>query len=242
MREDTTGRTKIRILLADDHKLVREGVKAILAQAKGDVALVGEAASGKEVMDWLEKLETDVVLIDICMPEPDGIEATRQIRQRFPWVKVLVLSMMEDERLILKATEAGANGYVLKTAGFRELLYAISTVYEGEEYFCSDIARNLLRKMQAALHAESLTEKEKPGPGNRSVDSPGAGTNTGVAISAREREVLRLIAQGYTNAEIGEKLYTSRRTIESHRKNLLEKTGTTNTATLILYAVSHNLL
>lgn len=228
-----------RIIIADDHRLIREALKAMLLQPDSDIALAGEAASGEEVITLLEKLEADVVLMDYDMPGVNGIEAAGQVRERFPQVKVLMLSMMDNEMFIKGAVGAGAQGYVLKSSGHQELLHAIRVVAEGEEYFSTDIARMLLRKLPEA----PTGQPPGPAPETGNGGAPAAAAQSVPAnISPRELEVLRLIAQGYTNTQIGELLFNSRRTIETHRQNLLAKTGTSNTATLIVYAATHGLI
>jgi DNA-binding NarL/FixJ family response regulator len=224
----------IRIIIADDHKLVREAIKALLAEGASNIEIAGEATSGHEAIGLLEKGEADLVLMDIDMPGMNGIEATGLIKERFPGVKVLMLTMMDNEQYLADALRVGATGYVLKSAGHKELLHAIDTVAGGEEYFSADVVKMLLRKPQSTP-AEAMNA-----PGSFG----GHATNQSLpaAISPRELEVLRLIAQGYTNAQIAEMLFNSRRTIETHRQNLLEKTGANNTATLVLYAASHGLL
>jgi DNA-binding NarL/FixJ family response regulator len=224
------------VIIADDHKLVREGLKSMLLRPDSGIVLAGEAASGTEVLSLLEKRVADMVLMDYDMPGLNGIEATHQAKVRFPEVKVLMLSMMDNEKLVMEAIGAGARGYVLKTASCNELLRAIRTVAEGEEYFSTDIARMLLKKLQAA-------PAEAPMAGNGRAFSGGAAAQAVPAnLSPRELEVLHLVAKGYTNHQIGEMLFTSRRTVETHRQNLLEKTGTNNTATLILFAVTQGLV
>ena len=223
----------ITVILADDHTLVRDGLRSILGQAPGEIAVAGEAASGGEVLDLLEKGGADLVLMDVNMPGMNGIDASRQVRERFPEVKVLMLSMMDNEAFIAEALRAGAQGYLLKNCGHQELLRAIRTVAAGEEYFGSDITRMLLRKLQEASPGSAISPVAATGAATQAVTT---------AISPRELEVLRLIAKGHTNHQISELLFTSRRTVETHRQNLLVKTGTNNTATLILYAASHGLL
>jgi DNA-binding NarL/FixJ family response regulator len=232
------------VLIADDHKLIREGLKSMLLHPEGDIKLAGEAASGAEVLSLLEKEAADVVLMDYDMPGLNGIEITRLVRERFPQVKVLMLTMMDNEKFILESIGAGAQGYVLKTASGKELLHAIHAVAAGEEYFSTDITRMLLRKMQESPQpAHTVSSAREPMTANGGASSAGAAAQTApAAISPRELEVLRLIAQGHTNHQIAELLFNSRRTIETHRQNLLEKTGANNTATLVLYAASHGLL
>jgi DNA-binding NarL/FixJ family response regulator len=224
----------IRIIIADDHKLVRESIKALLAEAADNIEIAGEATGGREAIGLLEKGEVDLVLMDVDMPGMNGIEATEIIKERFPGVKVLMLTMMDNEQYLAGALRAGATGYVLKSAGHKELLHAIGTVAGGEEYFSADVVKMLLRKPQSS-----------PPDATNAPDFLGAhapGQSLPAAISPREMEVLRLIAQGYTNTQIAEMLFNSRRTIETHRQKLLEKTGAKNTAMLVLYAVSHGLL
>jgi DNA-binding NarL/FixJ family response regulator len=231
---EINGHTMIRIIIADDHNLVREGIKALLAQRAEGVEITGEASEGRQVIELLEKRPADLVLMDVDMPGMNGIEATGLIKERFPDVKVLMLTMMDNEHYLSDALRAGATGYVLKSAGHQELLHAIDRVAGGEEYFSADVVKMLLRKSQPAPARDAGALAAS---GGQAMPQPPP-----TAISPREVEVLRLIAQGYTNAQIAEMLFNSRRTIETHRQNLLEKTGANNTATLILYAVSHGLL
>ena len=225
----------IRVMLADDHKLIREGMKAILRDAGTDISITGMAASGTELLVLLERQEADVVLMDLDMPQLNGIEATRLVTERFPRVRVLVLSMLENEQYILDALGAGARGYLLKSAGGKEVLFAIRTVAEGGEYFGTDVAKRLLLKLQST---------RPPAPRERSPGQKNGGSapTSGVTITPRELEVLQLIAKGYTTVQIAERLATSKRTVETHRHNLLDKTGSSNTATLLLYAATHRLL
>lgn len=224
----------IQVLLADDHKLVRSGLKSLLSEKTGDMTVVAEASTGLEVLALLETTPADVVLMDIYMPEMNGIEATRQIRESFPQVKVLMLTMADTPQWVSESLEAGAQGYLLKSTGYKELLLAIRTVYEGEEYFSTDLTKLLLQQVNNSASGAATLRID----GN----SQGIAQPLPAGITPRELDVLRLIAQGYTNQQIGEMLLTSKRTVESHRQNLLEKTGAGNTATLVLYAAHHSLL
>ncbi len=230
----------VKVIIVDDHKLVREGLKSMFLQSDGEVSIVGEAASGAQALELLENQEADMVLMDFDMYGMNGVEATRQVRERFPEVKVLMLTMMESDKFITEALQAGAQGYVLKTASYKELLHAVLTLADGEEYFSTDIARMLLRKVQSA--PSGYAPSHGPGTGQDAQSAGAAAQAPPASISPRELEVLRLIGKGYTNSQIGEILFNSRRTIETHRQNLLEKTGANNTATLILYAASNGLL
>jgi len=231
---ETNGGIMISVIIAEDHKLVRQGLKVLLTGEAAGVEIAGEAAGGLEAIELLEKQTADLVLMDIDMPGMNGIAATGIIKERFPTVKVLMLTMMENEQYLVDALRAGAQGYVLKSAGYKELLHAVRTVAGGEEYISTNVAKMLLRN--ARLSSAEATGAPATAMG-QAADRP-----LPAAISPRELEVLRLIVQGHTNARIAELLFNSRRTIETHRQNLLEKTGTNNTATLVLYAVSHGLL
>lgn len=222
----------VRLILADDHKLIRDGVKALLDSAQ--VTVVGEAATGIELVELLRDTPADVVLLDINMPDMDGFEALTAIRAQYPDVKVLVLSMLDHERYVHQMMELGANGYVLKNAGKEELQLAITLVANGTTYISSNVAIDLLRK----------ANNQNPNFALYGFSTDGRGNHNGhhKELSKRELEVLNLISEGYTNAEIAEKLFTSKRTIETHRQNLLEKTQTKNTAALIKYAVLNGLI
>ncbi len=222
----------LKIVLADDHKIIRDGVKALLS-GEPTISVVGEASDGVELIELLSRNnEVNVALVDINMPRMDGFEATAIIKANYPSVKVLVLSIMDHEQYITKMIESGALGYVLKNTGREELIHAVHMVARGNHYICAEISINLLRRLNqapqnnwsAAAAAEASPEKN------------------GGNLSKREMEVLKLIAEGYTNAEIADKLFTSKRTIESHRQNLLEKTHSNNTATLIKYAIHNGLV
>jgi DNA-binding NarL/FixJ family response regulator len=216
----------IKLIIADDHKLIRDGLKAILTDRQEEVQVVGEAASGNELIAMLAHIPAEMVLMDIQMPEMDGLQATQYIKEHFPHIQVLVLSMMEQERYVAEAIKAGALGYILKTTDAEELFHAIQTVARGEQYISTQIAMKLLNNLKA------------PQAGKVSA----AALDPSNAISKREREVLQLIARGYTNQQIADMTFTSKRTVESHRQSLLEKTGSKNTASLIVFASKHHLL
>jgi DNA-binding NarL/FixJ family response regulator len=220
----------IKIILADDHKLIREGLKAMLEESKKDIQVVGEACSGKEVIAMLTGSEAQVVLMDINMPEMDGLEAAGYIKEHFPHIKVLILSMIDQEKFVVESIKAGALGYILKTTGQSELTHAIQTVARGEQYIGTQIAMKLLSN----LHSPQGAPTYEPAYTHSA--------EVGNHISKREMEVLQLIAQGYTNQQMADLLFTSKRTVESHRQSLLEKTNSKNTASLIVYASRHQLL
>ena len=216
----------IRLMLADDHAILRDGLRALLAAEPG-IELVGEASNGAELLILLASTPADVVLVDVNMPVLDGFETTTELQQRFPEVKVLVLSMLDHEHYVLRMLQAGALGYVLKNAAFQEITYAIRTVAAGQRFLCSEIGLNMLYKAAGG------------GPTGSSELAEPAG---GVGLTARELEVLKLIAEGLTNSEVADKLFTSKRTIETHRQNIIGKTGAKNTAALIKLAVRQGLI
>ena len=215
-----------RILLADDHAILRDGIRALLS-ANADFDVVGEASNGAEVLALLETTPADVVLMDVQMPVLDGFATVPELRRRYPAVRVLVLTMLEHENYVARMLEAGASGYVLKNAAISEITYAIRTVAIGNPFLCTEIGLNMLHKAVAQANRAAPHE---------------AGAAVGADLTARELEVLKLIAEGLTNGEIAEKLFTSKRTIETHRQNIIAKTQAKNTAALIKLAVSRGLI
>ena len=215
----------IRILLADDHTILRDGIRALLT-ADGDFDVVGEASNGAEVLDILETEPADVVLMDVQMPVLDGFATMPELRRRFPEVRVLVLTMLDHENYVARMLEAGALGYVLKNAAITEITYAIRTVAAGNPFLCTEIGLSMLYKAVA----------------QSANTAQGEAAASGADLTARELEVLKLIAEGLTNNEILDQLFTSKRTIETHRQNIIAKTQAKNTAALIKLAVSRGLI
>jgi DNA-binding NarL/FixJ family response regulator len=215
-----------RILLADDHTILRDGIRALLS-ADADLDVVGEASNGAEVLAMLETTPADVVLMDVQMPVLDGFATMPELRRRFPEVRVLVLTMLDHENYVARMFDAGALGYVLKTAAISEITHAIRTVAGGNQFLCTEIGLNMLYKAVAQSASVSIDD---------------GGGHAGSELTARELEVLKLIAEGLTNGEISDKLFTSKRTIETHRQNIIAKTQAKNTAALIKLAVSRGLI
>jgi DNA-binding NarL/FixJ family response regulator len=214
----------IRVFLVDDHALVRSGLRAVLAAASG-LEVVGEAAHGQELLDQLPTTPADVVLLDLNMPVLDGVATAARLRAEFPEVAILVLSMMAHERNVVQALEAGAHGYVLKNADTSEIVAALHAVASGRSFLATEIGLAMLHKVASTPAA--------PAAPARAVAE---------ALTARELEVLRCIAEGLTNGEIADKLFTSKRTVETHRQNIIAKTQTKNTAALIKFAAQNGLL
>ncbi|MCB2376443.1 response regulator transcription factor [Hymenobacter sp. BT635] len=213
----------IRIILTDDHAIIRDGIRSLLRE-EPDLEVVGEAGNGEELLAMLPTTPADVVLLDLNMPGMDGFATLDALREQYPQLRVLVLSMLDHERYVAQALDAGALGYTLKNTGRSELIYALNTVAAGQPFLCTAIGIGLLRKFQSPEQAGTEA------------------TRGGSTLSKRELEVLQLIAEGLTNAEIADKLFTSKRTIETHRQNIIEKTQAKNTAALIKFAVSSGLL
>ncbi len=211
-------KSTIQVALADDHKLFRKGMIALLEDVE-DLAVNFEANNGLELLQHLaDGAKPDVILLDISMPEMDGIEALKRIRLDHPAIKVIMLTMNQDDAMILHLMELGANGYLLKESDPDEVEMAIHAVVESGFYFNERVSRALLTKIVKG-------DKFKP-------------TFSGlVQLTEREVETLDLVCRGLTNPEIGAKLFISPRTVEGHRKNIMEKMGVRNTAGMIVYAI-----
>jgi two-component system, NarL family, response regulator NreC len=210
----------IRVLLADDHAMLRSGLRALLS-AEPDMEVVGEAGNGEEAVRLTERLKPDVVVMDISMPVMDGLAATKEIAEKVPGTRVLVLTMHAEEQYLLKVLESGGSGYVLKRSADTELMEAIRTVHRGEAFLYPSATQLLLRAYRRG---------ERPEP-------PAGGK-----LSDREAEVLRLTAEGYSNTEIGGQLYLSPKTVDTYRQRIMEKLGLHHRAELVRYALATGLL
>jgi two-component system response regulator NreC len=210
----------IRILIVDDHGVLRAGLRALLS-AEPDLEVVGEAAAGDQGFSMADELQPDVVLLDISLPDLSGIEITRRLKERLPEVRVLILTFHEDESLLQEAIKAGAAGYIVKRAAESELIDAIRAVWRGDLYVHPIMTRALLKDLAPA---------------------PVSAKTPGEALTPREIEVLRLIAQGYTNRQTAEALNISVRTVESRRGNLVDKLNLHSRVGLVRYAKEHGLI
>ncbi len=212
--------TPIRVLVADDHVVMREGI-CLLLEAEREIKVVGQASDGQEALEKAGELKPDVILMDITMPGMSGIEATRQLRVAFPAMQIVVLTMHEGEEFFFRMLQAGASGYVLKGASPDELLRAIRAVYQRGVYLYPTMAKKLI--------ADYLSRP--PSEQGRYND-----------LTPREREVLTLIAEGLTTREIAEKLVLSANTIQTHRQNIMDKLDLHNKSELIKYAIRKGLI
>ena len=212
---------KIRVLVVDDHTIVRDGICALLALA-GDIEVIGEAANGSEALKIVKELEPDVVLMDITMPVMDGLEATRQIRRKFPRIRVLALTQYDDKEYVFPVIAAGASGFISKVAASSELTSGIRSVYQGDSYLSPSIARLLIEDYQRG--------------GGQAIHEPYE------RLTDREREVLKLIAEGRTTKEVADILVISPRTVEGHKTNLMAKLGIHNRTELVKYALRKGII
>ncbi|HTX35220.1 MAG TPA: response regulator transcription factor [Bryobacteraceae bacterium] len=213
----------IRILLADDHRILRDGLRSLLAQ-EPDMQVVGEASDGEQVVKLARELQPDMVIMDVVMPVIDGVEATRQIRMAVPAAKVIALSMHSDRRFVSEMVRAGALGYLVKDSAFEELSQAVRTVIANRPYFSAVITGLLVEDF---VRQASAPERPPTGP----LD----------LLTAREREVLRLLAEGKRVKEIAFELKISAKTVESHRQNIMDKLEIHSTIELTRYALREGL-
>jgi DNA-binding NarL/FixJ family response regulator len=213
--------TKTRIVLADDHPVVRHGVRSLL-QAEPEFSVVGEASDGLETVQLVEKLQPEVLVVDLMIPRLNGLEVTRQIKQRMPQTRVVVLSMHANEPYVLEALKNGASGYVLKDTSGTDLVLAVKQVLSGQRYLSPPLSE---RAVEAYLQRSQDTSFDP-------YD----------ALTEREREVLHLAAEGLSNPDIAARLSISPRTVETHRANLMRKLGLKTQTDLIRYALKRGIL
>ena len=206
---------RIKVLLVDDHQIIIDGLKSLLKNSD-EISVVAEANNGREALRILDILEIDVVLMDIDMPVLNGIDTLKEIGKQSFGVKVIILSMHNEAGMIKSLMSIGANGYLLKSCAQEELIGAIRKVASGQSYFSTEVTLSLLNPAQSNQPTELLTE--------------------------RETEIIKLIAEGFSNKEIGSKLFISHRTVDTHRTNLMNKLGVSNIAGLISYAIRNGIV
>ena len=210
----------VRILIADDHKILREGLKSLL-EKQPEFAVVAEAQDGLSAISEAKKHKPDIAILDIGMPDLNGIEVTRRIRSEMAETRVIALSMHADRRFVMGILEAGANGYLLKDSAFAELITAVTAVAKGKMYLSPSIAETVVKNS-----LEKLDRKEE---------------GSSVLLSGREREVLQMIAEGKSTKEIALKLFVSTKTVETHRKQIMDKLNIRTVAGLTKYAIREGL-
>ncbi len=213
----------IKVFIADDHPIVLDGLKTAINSFEGK-SVVGVASNGEDALRQLDFLKPDILLTDISMPEMNGIDLTREAARRFPLIKVIIMSMHENDAYINNAIQAGAAGYLLKDAEKKEISEAIDLIMEGGKYYSKTVSQILMNGIYNSKNQE----------GNRKSNQGG--------LSNRETEVLRLIASGLSNKEIGVKLFLSTRTVDAHRYNIMQKLEAKNTAEMIKAGIKLKLL
>ena len=211
----------IKYIIADDHIVFRQGIRYTL---NADTALecVGEVENGVQLLELLEKVSPDVILLDMKMPEMDGMEATKRIREKNADVKIIVLTMYDDENFVLHMLDMGVNGYLVKNADPDEIIKAIHTVHENNYYFSDLVSKIMLKGLVNKNRVQQRTKEN-------------------VQLNDKEKEILRLICLEHTNAEIAAKVFLSQRTVEGIRSSLLEKIGVRNMAGLVIYALKNGI-
>ncbi len=206
---------RIKVLLVDDHQIIIDGLKSLLKNSE-EIVVVAEANNGREALPILDLLELDVVLMDIDMPVMNGIDTLKEIRKQGLAVKVIILSMHNEAGMIKSLINIGADGYLLKSSSQDEVINAIRKVAGGQQYFSTEVTLSLLKPNQNNHQSEILTD--------------------------RETEIIKLIAEGFSNKEIGDKLFISHRTVDTHRTNLMKKLNVSNIAGLISYAIKNGIV
>lgn len=212
---------KIKVLLADDHAMVRDGLNALLG-AQPDIEVVGQAANGREAVNAVAALQPDIVILDITMPELNGIEATEQVRERCAKCQVIILSMHSTTEHIFRALRAGARGYVLKESAGSELITAVRRVYAGQRYLSHKISDLMIEDyivQREAMLSQSPLER----------------------LSTREREILQLVVEGKSSGEIAEMLYLSPKTVDTYRSRMMQKLGLNDLPGLVKFAIQHGI-
>ncbi len=211
----------IRIFLADDHAIIRDGLRSLL-EAEGDIKIVGDAANGREAVRLVAELQPDIVVLDIAMPELNGIEAARQIRETCPSAQIIMLSMYSSAEHVFRALQAGARGYLLKESGGTDVVQAVRAVLTGRRYLSQEISEGMIDDY---ISQREIAEAESPL----------------ARLSPREREILQLVVEGKSSAEIGEVLFLSPKTVGTYRSRLMQKLGVNDLPGLIKFAIRYGL-
>lgn len=212
----------LNILIADDHEVIRDGILSILEQ-EDTIGNIFEASNGKECLSQCDTNDNiDVILLDISMPDISGVKTANHIKDKHPNIDIIALSMLKDQNTISNMIKAGASGYVLKEAGKTDIMQAIQNVSQGKPFYSQEITSEIMKDLKESSFQHSESDS--------------------IELTKREVQILKLIVNEYTNQEIADKLYISKRTVDTHRTNLLQKTGSKNTAGLVKYALTHELM
>ncbi len=229
---------QLRILLADDHDILRQGLRLLL-EAQPDLHVVGEARTGRSTVEQVTALQPDLVVLDISMPDMDGLEACQQIRRRYPDIQVLILTMHESEEYFLQALRMGASGYLVKKAAPAELCAAVRTIAQGGAFLYPGLAKALIR---AYLTPKNAAEPTTVTPAQTEGTKDGSLSHVFLVLTPRELEVLKLVAAGHTNQEIADQLVLSIKTVQAHRANVMDKLGLHDITHLVRFALRYGLI
>lgn len=209
---------KVKIILVDDHEIVRDGIKSLLLTSN-NIKIIGEASNYSELKQLLSGNKVNIIVMDISLPGISGIEITKELSDRYPEIKVLILSMFTDEEFIYNAIKAGAKGYLPKNSKQEDLINAINVIQSGEEFFSPLISQVLMNSYIKKIRTEDENKTDEE------------------SLSKRELEILKLVAEGYSNKEISERLFISIRTVETHKTHILNKLNLKSTVDLVKYAI-----
>ncbi len=215
---------KIQVILVDDHQLIRDGIKSLLHNAQ-QIEVINEASSAAELFQLLKNQTPDILIMDVSLPGMSGIEITKVIQKEFPSIKVMILSMYIGEDFIFNALKAGAHGYLHKNINSYELISAIEEIYKGNEYFSTQVSDIILKSFVKKAHTGVKQGEEKED-----------------TLTSRELEIIKLVAEGYSNPEIAEKLIISVRTVESHKTHIMQKLFLNTIADLVKFAIRNNII
>ena len=214
--------TKIKTILTDDHRIFRDGIKSLLSDSDF-IDIIGEASSGKELLEILKTIKPDVIIVDITMQGLSGIEVSKEISLLYPEIKIIILSMHTNEEFVINSIKAGVKGYLPKDTSKEELLNAIKVIYDGGEYYSKLVSDNFLKSYIKKIKVEQkLIDNEE--------------------LTIREIEILKLAASGTSNKEIADKLYISTKTVDAHKNHIMQKLKLKNTAEMVLYAVKNKII
>lgn len=213
--------TAIKIFLLDDHTMFRDGIKAVLSD-EPNIEIIGESGSASELFRKLNNVLPDIIIADISLPDITGIEITSMLHEQYPQIKVMMLSMHQNEEYVLNACRAGAMCYLPKDTGKEELIFAINKIANGDTYYNSDMSSKIIKRISHNPHEESLNPLQE--------------------LSKRETEILKYFAEGYSNHEIAEKLFISIRTVESHKNHIMQKLMLKTQVDMVKIAIKYNLV